>query len=94
MKIELWCSCCNKEYICSYSNTKIRGTIITSTCPTCKYRVARNFSAFLEEQTHDDTKIGIPGLEQARQMIFLGQHISNEVNDDLSNAVKRKKKKQ
>jgi hypothetical protein len=58
----------------------------------CKHKVSKNFSAFLEEQTHDSEEIGIPGLEQARRMIALGQFISDEVNEDVSNALKKKKK--
>lgn len=92
MKIELWCPCCKSIYICSYGNTKLRGTILTSRCPNCKYKAEKNFSAFLEEQTHDPDQIGIPGLDQARKMIFLGQIICNEINDDESNAIKKKKK--
>jgi len=81
-----------KTYVCSTSNTKIRGTIVTTKCPLCKFKVAKNFSAFLYDQTHDVNNMGMPGLDQARRMIALGQLISNEVNDDTANAIRKKKK--
>lgn len=48
MKIK--CLFCQKNYICSYNNTKIVCTTIETKCPWCNKKLTKNLSSFIEAQ--------------------------------------------
>lgn len=48
--MEIKCLFCQKNYICSYNNTKIVGPIIKTECPWCNKKLTKNLSSFIEAQ--------------------------------------------
>ena len=83
MQIKVRCLSCGKTYICHQGNTKIFGPIIDTTCPMCRNKTSKNYSAFLEAQT-ENIMVGhyAKHNEKARIMITLAQAISKVISNE------------
>lgn len=55
--MEIKCLFCQKNYVCSYRNTKIIGPIIETECPWCNKKLGKNLSSFVETQVDDTLPI-------------------------------------
>lgn len=86
MKVKIHCDVCGSFYSCFNDNTKIYGSIIETTCPSCKKFTKRNFSAFLDKQTENIEDI----FKKAIKMIHLAQAMSHIINDENVFSIRKK----
>jgi hypothetical protein len=63
-QMEIKCLFCQKNYVCSYHNTKIVCTTIETKCPLCNKKLTKNLSSFIETQVSDI----VPAIQKAVAM--------------------------
>lgn len=80
MKISIHCLKCEEEYKVMYSNTRIKGPIICTTCPFCKTETERSFSKFVELQAGRNRFSN--RFEVVTEAIRLAQEIEKELIDE------------
>lgn len=83
MKIK--CLDCGKFYKCNFSNTRVYGPIIETTCSECGKLLIKNYSSFVESQFKSEKN----ELYKATLMIKFAQYFSERFVDDRPK--KRKK---
>jgi len=91
MHLEIKCKACGYSFLCVPSTARIKGPLITTTCPKCKVEVPRNLSAFVGSFFEDEE---VKLLQKTRAMISLAQDVASEIGQDLSFDKRKKKEKE
>ena len=81
MELMIKCTSCDKKFLGCHATLKVRGTVVTLSCPHCNKYSVSNMSKFCEEQVADtDSR-----LQRARLMVELSKIVNRQFNNDRGN---------